>query len=149
MKTLDRASSLCWLLVSVAVCVGSLKMGIGTIHNPGRGFMPFGASGLLGLLSLVLFLKASRGKKEATPIPLAIGEWRRILLVIIALTAYSVFMPTAGYLISTFILMAVLFWTLEKKVGRALLSSLLTTVVTYVVFSKWLNCQFPEGFLGF
>jgi hypothetical protein len=28
-------------------------------------------------------------------------------------------------------------------------SSILTTILTYLVFSKWLNCQFPDGLFGF
>jgi hypothetical protein len=59
-------------------------------------------------------------------------------------------MPTVGYLVSTFILMLLLFWVLEKKkLGWVLASSVLSTLLTYVVFSKWLNCQFPDGLFGF
>ena len=58
-RTLDQTSSLFWLLVSISVFVESLRLGIGTPQNPGMGFMTFGASGILGILSLLLFLKAS------------------------------------------------------------------------------------------
>jgi hypothetical protein len=76
--------------------------------------------------------------------------WRRILFVLVLLWLYAWAMPTVGYLISTFILMSLLFWVLEKKKpGWVLTSSVLSTLLTYVVFSKWLNCQFPDGLLGF
>ena len=52
MKTLDLASSLFWLFVSIAVFVESLRLGIGTLRSPGMGFMTFAASGILGILSL-------------------------------------------------------------------------------------------------
>ena len=59
-------------------------------------------------------------------------------------------MPELGYLISTFLLMGFLYWILErKKIWLVLLASVLTTLFTYIVFSKWLNCQFPEGLFGF
>jgi hypothetical protein len=59
-------------------------------------------------------------------------------------------MPVLGYLISTFLLMIVLFWILERgKVVFVFVSSILATIVTYFVFSKWLNCQFPDGLFGF
>jgi hypothetical protein len=59
-------------------------------------------------------------------------------------------MPVLGYLISTFLLMTTLFLILErKKIVFVLVSSILTTLVTYFVFSKWLNCQFPDGLFGF
>jgi len=151
MKTYDRISSGFWLLLSLAVFVESIRLGIGTLHNPGRGFLTFGASGLLGILALVLFVQASIRKEDAQRESL-LGEtlWQRIVFVLIALGLYSVFMPTLGYLISTFILMTFLFWVLEKKkIGWVFVSSFLSTVMTYLIFSKWLNCQFPDGLFGF
>jgi hypothetical protein len=150
MKTLDQTSSLFWLLVSVVVVIESLRLGIGTPHNPGMGFLTFGASGILGILSLILFLQASlRGKEKTAPF-FASPLWKRVLLVLFGLIPYSKFMPVLGYLISTFVLMIVLFWILERrKIGFVLISSVLATLVTYIVFSKWLNCQFPQGLFGF
>jgi hypothetical protein len=150
MKTLDQTSSLFWLLVSVVVVIESLRLGIGTPHNPGMGFLTFGASGILGILSLILFLQASLRRKEKTAPFFASPLWKRVLLVLFGLIPYSKFMPVLGYLISTFVLMIVLFWILERrKIGFVLISSVLATLVTYIVFSKWLNCQFPQGLFGF
>jgi len=150
MKTYDQASSLFWLLISIAVFVESIRLGTGTLHNPGRGFLTFGASGILGILSLALFVQASIRKEETEREPLFAGNWERILFVLIVLTLYSWSMPILGYLISTFALMTLLFWVLEKKkIWMVLLSSSLSTLVTYLVFSKWLNCQFPDGLFGF
>ena len=151
MKTFDQASSLFWLLVSISVFVGSLHLGIGTLKNPGMGFLTFGASGILGILSLILFLQASLQKKEIKTAPFFAGPlWTRILLVVIVLVVYSWVMPVLGYLISTFLLMTALFWILERrKIVFVFVSSILSTLVTYLVFSKWLNCQFPDGLFGF
>ena len=151
MKTLDQTSSLFWLLVSIAVFVESLRLGIGDLHNPGRGFLTFGASGILGILALVLLLQASLREKESERASLFAGKmWARILFVLIVLWLYAWAMPTVGYLTGTFFLMLLLFWVLEKKkIGWVFVSSALSTLLTYVVFSKWLNCQFPDGFFGF
>jgi hypothetical protein len=151
MKTLDQTSSLFWLLVSVSVFIGSLRLGIGTLHNPGMGFFTFGASGILGILSLILFLQAFLQKKEVKTPPFFAGPlWKRIILVVIVLIAYSWLMSVLGYLISTFLLMTTLLLILErKKIVFVFVSSILATVVTYLVFSKWLNCQFPDGLFGF
>lgn len=151
MKTLDQTSSLFWLLVSVSVFIESRRLGLGTLHNPGMGFLTFGASGILGILSLILFLRATLRKKEVEAAPFFAGPlWTRILLVVIVLVVYSWVMPVLGYLISTFLLMTFLFLILErKKMMFVFVSSILATVVTYYVFSKWLNCQFPDGLFGF
>jgi hypothetical protein len=76
--------------------------------------------------------------------------WKRILFVLIVLILYSRMMSVLGYLISTFLLMTALFWILErKKIVFVFVSSILTTLFTYFVFSKWLNCQFPDGLFRF
>jgi putative tricarboxylic transport membrane protein len=151
MKTLDQTSSLFWLLVSILVFAESIRIGIGTVHNPGMGFMPLGASAILGILSLILFVQASLRKEDVRHKPLFAGSmWRRIFFVLLVLTIYARVMPVLGYLLSTFLLMSLLFWVLEKKrVWLIMIFSLLATLCTYMVFSKWLNCQFPDGLFGF
>ncbi len=150
MKTLDSASSFFWLLVSLVTLRESYRLGLGSVHNPGTGFLTFWAAAILGTLSLVLFLMAFLKKEAATRAPIFKGTgWKRVLFVLAVLVIYAVLMPVLGYLISTFLLMSLLFWVLEKKrFGVVLLSAFLTTFVTYLVFSKWLNCQFPEGLFG-
>jgi hypothetical protein len=151
MKNHDQGSSLFWLLLSISIFIESLRLGIGTPGNPGMGFMSFGASGLLGILSIVLFVQSSlkKGKTEAEP--LFSGKlWKRALFVLVSLTLYSRLLPAAGFLISTFLLMTLLFWILErKKVWLVLVFSTFATGITYYVFSIALNCQFPSGLFGF
>ena len=150
MKRLDQASSLFWLLLSLAVLIESFRLGIGTVQNPGMGFMTFGASGILGILALFLLLQASV-RKETCPAahPIAGRFWQRVLFVIFVLVLYARTMPVLGYLISTFVMMTVFFWILERKrVWLGFVFSFLSTSITYIVFSKWLNCQFPEGLFG-
>lgn len=151
MKHHDRGSGLFWLLVSAYALVESFRLGIGTLQNPGMGFMSFGSSGLLGILSLILFLKPSFSKAEKKVEPIFSGtSWERVLFLLMALLIYVKLMPVAGYLVSTFLLMSFLFWIVQRgKVWGALLFSFLTTTLTYWVFSKWLNCQFPSGIIGF
>ncbi len=151
MKAYDQGSSLFWLLFSVFVFIESNRLGIGTLQNPEMGFISFGASGLLGILSIILFLQSSY-KKEGEKIksPFQGTLWKRVSLVLIALFLYTKLMPFGGYLLSTFFLMTFLFFIVERQKMRwVLVLSSLSTLVTYYVFSKWLNCQFPSGLFGF
>jgi putative tricarboxylic transport membrane protein len=151
MKTLNQTSSLFWLLVSISVLVESTRLGIGTLHDPGMGFLTFGASGIMGILSLILFFQATLKKEPGKAETFFAGPfWKRVIFVLILLVIWARVMPELGYLISTFLLMGFLYWVLErKKIWLVLLASVLTTLSTYLVFSKWLNCQFPEGLFGF
>lgn len=151
MRRYDQGSSLFWLLFSMIILIESLRLGVGTFNNPGTGFMSLAASGLLGILSLVLFLQASLIRKAVEVKPLFSGTlWKRVAIVLIALFLYARLMPVAGYLISTFLLMAFLFWILEReKPWRVLILSIVTTASTYYLFSVLLKCEFPHGIFGF
>jgi putative tricarboxylic transport membrane protein len=150
---LDLRSSLFWLALSIAVITESLRMGIGTVQNPGMGFMSFWAGGLLAILSLVLLLGTILKKRLGSNEAALAGAWRKIVLFVLsALVIYAVIMPVAGYLISTFLLMIFLYWFADPTGMRwffwCLVLSFVTTVVSYYVFSVLLNCQFPPGVLG-
>ena len=150
MNRSDLGSSLFWLSFSTFVLLESLRLGTGSLRNPGMGLMAFGASGLLGILSVALFIQTIY-KREATKIRPVFAEtlWKRVILILAALLIYSQLMPLGGYLLTTFLLMTFLFWTVERqKIGWVLALAFLTTLTTYFVFSKWLNCQFPDGLFG-
>lgn len=150
MKRYDQGSSLFWLIIAIFVFNESLHLGTGTFRNPGMGFMALGASGMLGILSLTLFIKTTLEKEEVKAEPLFSGKlWKRVPFALIALLTYVKLMPVLGYLISTFLLMSFLFWIVRgSKWWWVLILSSLTTIISYCIFSKWLNCQFPQGLFG-
>ena len=129
-------------------------MGTGTLQRPGMGFMPLGASALLGMLSIVLLVKTIVRKREGgraatSAVPLG----KKALMALIAVITYSIIMPRIGYLIGTFLVMTFLYWLLEQNGVRGFLRgmvlSLLTTTLSYYLFAVLLNCPFPAGILGF
>lgn len=150
MKNSDKGSAVFCFLLSFFAFVQSLRLGIGTPQNPGMGFIAFAASGLLGLLSIFLFIQASLSKEKAEVGPAFSGmSKKKVLCILIALVLYAKLMPIVGYLISTFLLMSFLFWIVRgRKWWSVVASSLLTAVITHYVFSVWLNCQFPAGLFG-
>jgi putative tricarboxylic transport membrane protein len=154
MKTLDLASGLFWLFISSAAFAGSLRLGIGTAESPGMGFMPAAASVVLGILSLVLLVKAVIKKmQDMTADTTAAILGKNAFMVLIAVVIYAIVMPKLGYLIGTFLLMTFLYWFLERNGIKGLLRgtiiSLLTTVASYYLFAVLLHCSFPVGILSF
>jgi hypothetical protein len=148
----DKGTSLFWLFVSIVVSIAAFHLGLGKLSAPGSGFVPFGAAVLLGLLSVVCFLQAVMRKgSEAKAEPLFKGTlWYRVVFACLALFAYAQVIPFLGYNITTFLLMTFLFWiTGRQKVWKVVIYSMGTTVITYYVFSKSLNLQFPVGPFGF
>ena len=151
MKVHDIGSSLFWLGFSVLVCVSSLRLGLGSLRQPSAGIWSFGASTLLGILSLGLliqaFLKPKATRIESAHAPNLPGK---VILVLVSIALYAKFMQTIGYLLASFLLMGFLFWLAGvRKWWSILLYAFLSAFVTYLVFSVWLNCQFPRGLFGF
>ncbi len=151
MRAHDIGSSFFWLVFSVFVCVSSFWLGLGSLRQPSAGLWSFGASALLGILSLGLliqaFLKPKASRTESEHAPNLPGK---VILVLISLTLYAKSMQTIGYLLASFILMGFLFWLAGvKKWWNVLLYAFLSAFITYLVFSVWLNCQFPRGLFGF
>jgi hypothetical protein len=145
----ERTSSIFFLVVSVIVFIGSMQLGIGTTRQPGPGFITFGASGLLGILSLIALLKTLAKKKQSGEVLFRNTLWWRVVLSGLAILAFALVMPMLGYLITTFLLMLFLYFMIhEQKWYWVIISSLLSSFLSYYLFSKLLNCQFPDGLFG-
>jgi putative tricarboxylic transport membrane protein len=154
MKTRDLVSGSFWFLLSTAGIIESFRMGIGTMEQPGMGFMPFAASGLLCALSLLLLVRAAFKKEEGAASGSARADFPvKALIVLITLVIYAVIIPRLGYLIITFLLMPFLFGAMErngrKGLIRSAIISLITAVASYYLFAVLLKCPFPAGILGF
>jgi hypothetical protein len=131
------------------VFVGSIHLGLGTTRQPGPGFITFGASGLLGILSLIGFVRTFTGKRKSGETLFKNILWWRVVLSGLAILAYALVIPALGYLITTFLLMLFLYFMIhEQKWYWVIISSLLSSLGSYYLFSKLLNCQFPDGLFG-
>jgi hypothetical protein len=149
----DFISSLFWLLVSIVICIQSFHMGIGTARNPGTAYFGLLSGGMLGTLSLALFFKALFSKRRRTDQgPVSTRTYARGAFVVASLAVYAIVMPIVGYLITTFLLLTLLFWVFDPRKVSWLLSSmafsLLATTASYCLFAMLLHCQFPTGYFG-
>jgi hypothetical protein len=148
-KTLGhRIASILFLVLSCLVMIGSAQLKLNTVHNPGPGFMPFFLGLCLAIFAVLAFLFPGLSKHEA----LFWKDWRRsasTFYIFAGLTVYLFLLRVLGFYVDTFLLMFFLF-TLsgEKGYKRPLLLSLLTLVITYLLFYRVLFIPFPKGVLG-
>jgi hypothetical protein len=142
--------SLALLLVGVACTIEALRLGFGTAHRPGVGFLPFLVGGCLSLLafsSLIIDILAA--SKDKTKGKVFAGSLGKVVVVVCCLGVYVPILPVAGYFLSTFLLFIVLFRTGGvQRWGLAVLAALLTSSTSYLLFGFLLNIRFPKGFLG-
>lgn len=154
MNLRDQLSGLFWLAISILVVCGgeSIRGSVGTLHYPGPGFFPFWSATILGVFSIIIMVKSRLTKSVGGAMRnLWIGKkWRNVIGVILSLLLYAILLRRGGYLITTFVLMTLLF----GLVGRTRLwiqagAALITVLATYLIFDVWLQSQLPEGIFGF
>ncbi len=150
MSVTHLIANLFWIAFSMAVCIESWHLKLGTFHKPGPGFFPFYAGALLGVLSLISLTKSLGEKKKVIP-----GIWTnvnvsKLALLVAVLFLYPILLNTLGFLLATLLLLLFLFRAAEPyRLRTVLFASLLTVVATYVIFVVLLECQLPKGLLEF
>ncbi|MDH4267590.1 MAG: hypothetical protein OEW45_18340, partial [Deltaproteobacteria bacterium] len=54
----DRASSMVWMGVGLLSIYGSFQLGLGTLGEPGSGFLSFLAGSFICLMALIIFIQS-------------------------------------------------------------------------------------------
>ena len=153
MKKTFLVNDIFWMTLAFFACLGGLKLGFGSFHQPLAGFMPFLSGLLLGLLALVDLISGLltrwRGEKEDKEIWSEIS-WGKIIMTLAVLFIYTAFFSVLGFIIATVLLLLFLFRLMEPKPWWVVLTaSLVTTGFFYVGFKMGLDSQLPRGLLGF
>ena len=153
MNKADRISGIFWLCFSILIITLSYRLGLGTLHQPGPGFLFFWVNIALGIMSLAVLIRAWMGKTTEVLLPFAIFGGQhisKILLVLLALFLYAIFMETLGFILVTLLLFIFLLRIIEKKKWVfAVITSFVVTAISYLIFQVWLQCMLPLGLLEF
>ena len=146
----DRISGVFWLVFSLVMAFESYGEGLGTLRQPGPGFLYFWTSIVLALMSLPVLIQGRAGwEKAGAEAPIfGKGGNRKILLVLVSLILYASLMETLGFIPVTLLLFFFLLGRVERKgwVFTAFVS-VVVTAASYLVFEVWLMSQLPRGLL--
>ncbi|MBI5439904.1 MAG: tripartite tricarboxylate transporter TctB family protein [Deltaproteobacteria bacterium] len=132
--------SLFWIAMGALFLIGGLGLNMGTLRRPGPGFLPVIMAGLTICLSMGVLLQGLAKRASSLP-PIA---WKRHVVVISSIIGYTLLLEVIGFLLSTFVLMSVLFGTLfdgQRRWVRATSYAAVTAVGAWLVFS--VACQVP------
>jgi putative tricarboxylic transport membrane protein len=148
----DRISGIFWLVFAVVVIIESYRLGLGTLHQPGPGFLFFWAAIMLGIMALGILMRAGVNKpsRESQILNLRKLNIGKVILVLASLFLYSLLMEKLGFILTTVMLFIFLLGVVEKKKWLfTIFTSVIVTALTYVVFEIWLKSQLPKGVFGF
>jgi putative tricarboxylic transport membrane protein len=149
MKKLDQFGSYICLGIAALVIWQSSIIPMGSIRQPGPGFLPFWVGVILALLSVILWFQAGYRKPAAELVRFLSGEgkWPYVAAAGIALLIYAFLLEPLGFIISTFLLLIFLFRIIGKqKWWVGVTGSLLVTFFTHLIFKVALKVQLPRGF---
>lgn len=160
MRKYDLVGGFFWVILGIGLCAESIKLKIilRELNTPGGGFMPFLAGALLVALGFILIFsslskglrKYEEGKDEKM---LVKKDWKKFLvpfLNLLSIIVYILLLESLGFIFTTFLILFFLFKISEpKKWLMPLGLSVSTAILSYLVFSVWLQCQFPKGIFGF
>lgn len=150
MEKLDRYSSLFWLIVAVVICVHASQLGLGTLSEPGSGFVFLFAGLLIGIFSVLIFLLSLQGKAGEPSSPFKNVHWGKLSLALGCILLYGLLLERLGFLLSTILLLGLLLGAIETKRWYVmLLVAVAGALGTYGIFEVWLHTRLPRGPFGF
>ena len=142
-------SALFWVAVGLLTCYGATRLGLGSVTEPGVGFIFFWSGLILVILSLIVLADSIRSSEDTVR---EMGEmnWAKIALVLLSLLLYAFFLERLGFVLTTFVLMSFLLGCIEginwvRSAGVAAAAAL----ASYAIFELWLKIRLPKGLFGF
>jgi putative tricarboxylic transport membrane protein len=144
----DKLSGAIGVLIGLGFCIASSSLGLGEVHHPGPGFLPFLVGAALILLSAVILLPALRKKKGSNEegTTRGMGKYRKGGLILLALIFYNAALGVLGLGATTFLFVVFLMKGVEaQRWPRTIVTALCSAVGFYLIFQSWLRLDFPTG----
>jgi len=141
----DRGAAAVLLVFGLIALEEASRLRFGSLARPGPGFFPVVLAAGFSLVCTGLLVIAARAREADAVSATRLGRLK-IGATMAALFVYTLVLESAGFVAATFALLLFFFKALERQPWLvAVASSLVTALVTYLVFKVWLNVQLPAG----
>ena len=147
MGTVDRVGGAALVLLGLGVIWEAQKFPLGTLHNPGPGYVPTLLALVLGGLGIVI---VALGGNSPAFRSLEWGEGKHALVILGACAFAAVVLERIGYRLTMLMVLVLLLGLVERKrplVVAAL--SLALSLGSFYLFSTLLKVQLPRSPSGF
>src|SRR5262245_1364645 len=147
--TIVSGVALIWVAVGILVCYGATRLGLGSITEPGSGFIFFWSGLILVILSLMVLAEGLRGTEEIVQ-ETGNMNWMKIALVLLSLVVYAFLLERLGFVLTTFMLLSFLLGRIERiNWARSLGVASAAALGSFTIFELWLKIRLPKGIFGF
>lgn len=150
-KETGTVEGIVWIGIGFIICILALQFDLGSFHQPGPGFVALLTGLFIAVMGLAMILarvmsKRRPDKASGTDHTFQIEAWPRLVYTMALLLAYVILIDPVGFILTTFLLMFGLFFDHQKRnYIWSLFFSIVTALVSYLVFEVWLRCQLPRG----
>lgn len=141
----ERVISIGILVFAMVYLAGSISLSVGTVAQPGPGFMPAGiAFGLLVAAGINVYKAFRLGKEKSE------GAWLKVepIGIAVILFVYPIILRPLNFIIATFIVLLILLRLMKfKSLLVSFLTALFATFISFYLFSNVLGVVLPTGFI--
>lgn len=143
----DQVSGLVLLLVALFIGWENRSYPLGTLQEPGPGYVPLLLAIFLGAMGLLVAVRGTRAQPMRN---LKWPEFPRAVLILVACAGAAYALERIGYRITIFALLVFFLGVVErKKWYTALILSAAFALLSYLVFDTLLKVQLPAGPWGY
>jgi len=148
MRRYDIISGLFLLTLSIAICIGSLQLKVGTFTSPGSGFFPLFTGLMLGIFSILILIEAVKLKKEDISFWMPNANKSGIYLTFLLIFLYALLLEWLGFIATSllfFFLISRLVFYLRWVTSS--LFAIITSFGIYFIFTILLRAPLPKGII--
>ena len=143
------ASAIFWVAVGILACYGATRLGLGSVTDPGAGFIFCWSGLILVFLSIVVLVDSIRSGGDVVG-DMGKMNWAKIALILLSLVLYGYFLERLGFVLTTFVLLSFLLgWIENTHWGRSIAIASVAALACYGIFELWLKIRLPKGIFGF
>ena len=147
MWTSDRVAGTALVLLAVVTAWETRRLPLGTLHNPGPGYMPLLLAIILGALGVVVVL---RGGSSPSLAELRWLEARHAAAILIGCAFAAFALEWLGYRLTVVVLLMFLLGAMERKRPAVVAAVALgLSFGSFFLFSNLLKVPLPRGPWGF
>ncbi|HRF07244.1 MAG TPA: tripartite tricarboxylate transporter TctB family protein [Xanthobacteraceae bacterium] len=135
-----------WLAISLFIIEQGRRLEIGSVNEPGMGFMMFWIGLFMAGMALAIAVQAVRTEGPSVRSLWAGTQWPKTIIVVCAFVAYAFAFSRLGFLLSTIPLMLILLravnpvrWSLALPIGVGV------PLLIWWVLKSLLQIQLPGG----